>query len=180
MGEVGSPRAPGGSGRGPSRQVCVPATDPTGRLTLGPRARHPCAARASSAAERSPHGRAGACSDAGQARGSGLRQPLPAKQEGGSRRRCGFPASPPLPSPPPRGLRSPLPRPRLPSTPRNPPFYTTRGRRRRCRHSTPARYRQQRRRHHGRRRRLQHHPALGAAKDAAAAAAAAAAAGPVT
>lgn len=84
---------------------------------------------------------------------------------------------PRLPSPPfPRGLRSALPRLCLPSTPRNPPFYTTRGRRRRCRHSTPSRchQRRRRRRHHGHRRRLQHHPALGAAEDAAAATAAAA------
>lgn len=94
-------------------------------------------------------------------RGPGLRAP-PTGPGGTSRLRPATLRFPHLLSHPlPRGLRSPLPRPRLPSTLRNPPFYTTRGRRRRCRR-THSRCLQRRRRHHGRRR-LQHHPALGAA-----------------
>ena len=61
-------------------------------------------ARASSAASLPSPARPGARSNAG--RGSGLRQPVRAKQEGGGRRRCGFPASPTLPSPAASALHS--------------------------------------------------------------------------
>lgn len=108
MGEVGSPRAPGKEAAWPlAPGVRLPRRTP--RVSSpSPWARHPCAARESSAAERSPRPRGRLL---GRRPGSGLGAPPTAPRE--TRRWQPatlpvFPAShpPPLPSPPPRPPRS--------------------------------------------------------------------------